>query len=285
MGRLSGFFTTSSAETQQHEAMAATNKKNTPTAALRTPKANKALPLRPRSASRDAARGAMLFQPQDGDAFQDDLIAAQSQSSASPRRSRMNSRDIPRSYSGLYGFSDDLLPFELNRHRGNSTATAWFVAVYLTLCGAVQLLSLALTDLDRSWTVTNLVHLAVTMAYVHWLKGSLYDEQGEMNALTVWEQLEATQGTKPVRQVLLVVPTALCYAACHFCGYEIRLCVINVVVWLVGVLAKLPFMNGVRIFGINRTAGIDDDDHDGDSAVKGKKKGKATTTAGSKKTQ
>jgi hypothetical protein len=131
-----------------------------------------------------------------------------------PRRSRMNSRDIPRSYSGLYGFSDgDLLPFELNRHRdtfGTETNTAWFLGVYLTLLTTVQLLSLTImSDMRSTWTVTNAIHLMITLTYVHWLKGSLYDEQGEMNALTVWEQLEATQGTKPVRQVLLIVPTVL----------------------------------------------------------------------------
>ena len=35
----------------------------------------------------------------------------------SPARARINSRDIPRSYSGLYGQGgDDLLPFELARN-------------------------------------------------------------------------------------------------------------------------------------------------------------------------
>ena len=33
---------------------------------------------------------------------------------------------------------------------------------------------------------------------------------------------------------------------------------INVGVWSVVMIPKLPFMNGVRLFGINRTAGIDD---------------------------
>jgi hypothetical protein len=185
--------------------------------------------------------------------------------SAVPRRSRMNSRDIPRSYSGLYGFSDgDLLPFELNRRRdtfGTETNTAWFLGVYLTLVFAVQLFSLTvMSDMRRSWTVTNAIHLIITLIYVHWLKGSLYDEQGEMNALTVWEQLEATQGTKPVRQVLLIVPTVLTYTACWAAQYDKNTSILNIVLWLVAIAAKLPFMNGVRIFGINRTAGIDDND-------------------------
>jgi hypothetical protein len=180
-----------------------------------------------------------------------------------PRRSRMNSRDIPRSYSGLYGFSDgDLLPFELNRHRdtfGTETNTAWFLGVYLTLVLTVQLLSLTImSDMRSTLSVTNAIHFIVTLVYVHWLKGSLYDEQGEMNALTVWEQLEATQGTKPVRRVLLIVPTVLTWAACWAAQYDTNTSLLNIILWLVAIAAKLPFMNGVRIFGINRTAGIDD---------------------------
>jgi hypothetical protein len=183
-----------------------------------------------------------------------------------PRRSRMNSRDIPRSYSGLYGFSDgDLLPFELNRHRdtfGTETNTAWFLGVYLTLVLTVQLLSLTImSDMRSTLSVTNAIHFLITLVYVHWLKGSLYDEQGEMNALTVWEQLEATQGTKPVRQVLLIVPTVLTWAACWAAQYDTNTSLLNIILWLVSIAAKLPFMNGVRIFGINRTAGIDDNDY------------------------
>lgn len=194
------------------------------------------------------------------------MNAQQQQQQQPPRRSRMNSRDIPRSYSGLYGFSDgDLLPFELNRHRdytGTETNTAWFLSVYLTLITAVQLLSLTImSDMRSTWTVTNAVHFMITLVYVHWLKGSLYDEQGEMNALTVWEQLEATQGTKPVRQVLLIVPTVLTWAACWAVQYDTATSALNIALWLVAIAAKLPFMNGVRIFGINRTAGIDDNDY------------------------
>jgi hypothetical protein len=257
----------------------------------RTPeqKQKAARPLRPRSASRDAGTnatnnsnltgGSSLFAPEysSGGGTEDtydwsetpeyadsqQLDNGSGQPNSSPRRARMNSRDIPRSYSGLYGFSDgDLLPFELNRHRvGTETNTAWFLGVYLTLVLAVQLLSLTvMSDMRHSWTVTNAIHFVFTLIYVHWLKGSLYDEQGEMNALTVWEQLEATQGTKPVRQVLLIVPTVLTYTACLSAQYDTKVVSANIVLWIVAIAAKLPFMNGVRIFGINRTAGIDDND-------------------------
>jgi hypothetical protein len=286
----------------------------------RTPEQKANRPLRPRSASRDAANagnnsfnnnhsgGSNLFcgeysntgtasaggagedtydwpeqiqfvseHAQDNRQRSDSLQQQPDMPNPPPRRSRMNSRDIPRSYSGLYGFSDgDLLPFELNRHRdtfGTETNTAWFLGVYLTLLILVQLLSLTvMSDMRSTWTVTNAIHFMITLVYVHWLKGSLYDEQGEMNALTVWEQLEATQGTKPVRQVLLIVPTVLTWAACWAAQYDTVVSSLNIVLWLIAIAAKLPFMNGVRIFGINRTAGIDDNDYT-ESAVS------ATTTS------
>ena len=113
-----------------------------------------------------------------------------------------------------------------------------------------------------TWTVTNAAHLLVTIIYIHWLKGSfLLDEQGELNAMTTWEQLEAVPYAKnnvAVRRTLLTVPTVLAYTACVTSHFDPVTCFINVVLWSIAMLAKLPFMNGVRLFGINRTAGIDD---------------------------
>jgi len=187
----------------------------------------------------------------------------------SPPRRRMNSRDIPRSYSGLYGFAGDLLPFEMNRQRtsffpwtASTTSLLWLVLSYATLLAVLQMTSLLVLAPATSWTATNAMHLAVTLIYIHWLKGSLYDEQGEMNALTIWEQLEATVDTKSVRRLLLAVPTLLTYAACHFAAYDPLLCLFNVTLWIIAILAKLPMMNGVRIFGINRTVGIDDEEEE-----------------------
>ena len=189
-----------------------------------------------------------------------------------PNRPRINSRDIPRSYSGMYGNDSSLLPFELAR-KGH---TDWmerneFWWVYLGGVAIFQLVVVATMDhllsltlipshvpLYWSWTVTNTVHCVLTILYLHWLKGSQMDDQGEMSAMTLWEQLEGRPHTTSTKRVLTIVPTLLCYAACHFSNYDHTVCVWNCVVWSIHVLGKLPVMNGVRIFGINRTTGIDD---------------------------
>ena len=43
--------------------------------------------------------------------------------------------------------------------------------------------------------------------------------------------------------------------------YQQEYVLVNVTVWAVVMLPKMPFMNGVRLFGINRTIGIDDGDY------------------------
>jgi hypothetical protein len=189
--------------------------------------------------------------------------------SNTPQRPRINSRDIPRSYSGLYGQGgDDLLPFELARN----WHTDWLengglllLGAYLGMIFIFQVVVTAILDayevpspLYWSWTVTNAVHCVLTVVYLHWLKGSLFDEQGEMSAMTLWEQLEGRSNIIAVKRTLYIVPTLLCYAACHFSEYSSDVCLFNVFLWSVHVIAKLPFMNGIRIFGINRTTGIDD---------------------------
>lgn len=166
-----------------------------------------------------------------------------------------------------------------------------------------------------TWTITNAIHLLLTIVYIHWLKGSflLVDEQGELNGMTVWEQLEATASVTTtstaatssnansrstasflhstttnssynnnnnnnkllyptdhnnnnnnswalaVRRTLFTVPTVLAYTACVSCQFDSFTCTMNILLWSIAIMAKLPFMNGVRIFGINRTAGIDDE--------------------------
>jgi ORMDL family len=181
-----------------------------------------------------------------------------------PARPRMNSKDIPRTYSGLYGEGNDLLPFELARNRNTdwvSTAGWQLLGTYTCVLFMVHLTVLGLVDFSKSWTVTATLHALVTMVYLHWIKGSPnFYEQGEMNAMTFWEQLDSTEGTSNARTALLIIPTLLCYAACHFANYNIKWSVLNVCVWLICIVGKLPFMNGVRIMGINRTTGIDDYD-------------------------
>jgi len=184
-----------------------------------------------------------------------------------PNRPRMNSRDIPRSYSGMFGEGGDMLPFEISRnwHTDWLENGGWLLlGVYIGGIILFEVIVLAVLDsmetipLYWSWTITNAIHCLLSTLYLHWLKGSLFDDQGEMSALTLWEQLEARPKTSYVKRALSLVPTLVCYAACQFSNYDFEVCMVNIVLWTIHIISKLPIMNGVRIFGINRTTGIDD---------------------------
>ena len=210
------------------------------------------------------------------------------QRSVSPptaNRARLNSADIPRTYSGLYGQggelrhqtpNSDLLPFELSRNRNTdwilssgkkktvrSGVLFWIYIFFIIFFQfTVMLLPLGIVSFESSFTITNIAHGILTIIFLHWIKGSPnFYEQGELNAMTLWEQLTTSPDMTRsfIKKVLVIVPTILCYIACHFANYDKTLSAINLVVWAICVIAKLDGMTGVRIFGINRTIGIDDD--------------------------
>jgi hypothetical protein len=87
----------------------------------------------------------------------------------------------------------------------------------------------------------------------------MLDDQGELSAMTLWEQFEAADAVD-IKVALGVVPTALAYFACQTANFQHRAAWINFAIWAITIIGKLPFMDGVRIFGINRTVGIDDSD-------------------------
>eukprot|EP00816_Leptocylindrus_hargravesii_P003468 CAMPEP_0196810734 /NCGR_PEP_ID=MMETSP1362-20130617/13453_1 /TAXON_ID=163516 /ORGANISM="Leptocylindrus danicus, Strain CCMP1856" /LENGTH=211 /DNA_ID=CAMNT_0042185859 /DNA_START=107 /DNA_END=742 /DNA_ORIENTATION=+ len=187
----------------------------------------------------------------------------------SMNRKRLPSQDIPRSYSGQFGRGGDanegdLLPFELSRNRNTewiANGGTGLLASYLVIIGMFELAVCGFIPFATSWTVTNLAHGFFTVMYLHWIKGSpnFYD-QNEMNGMTVWEQLDGAEPAyTPKKRAAMIIPTVLCYLACHFADYDLNLSMYNVSCWFVCIIAKMPFMHGVRLLGINRTVGIDDD--------------------------
>jgi len=208
-----------------------------------------------------------------------------------PTRTRLDSKEIPRTYSGLYGTGgelthqtpcSDLLPFELSRNINtdwlkcapsendglNTMTISSLLFTYLFIIAVIEIVILALPfvaiSLASSWTYTNIVHGIITIICFHWIKGSPnWYEQGELNAMTLWEQLNSSPDSSYTlrysKQMLFVVPTLLCYMACHFSRYEKGLSFVNFLIWIVCIVAKLDWMHGKRLLGINRTIGIDDD--------------------------
>jgi hypothetical protein len=187
-----------------------------------------------------------------------------------PARARLNSREYTHSYDGNYGAgNDDMVGVDIARESGSwwQHQQGFLLVSYVIVVLVVGLIvTMALAPLSNdsinvklSGTVTNFLHFIVTLIYFHWLKGGTHEDQGELDHLTLWEQLEATPGTGTLRFVLRLTPTLLCYIACIEAGWGQAkgLCSVNVGIWSLTMLGKMPFMNGVRIFGINKHPVID----------------------------
>jgi ORMDL family len=202
-------------------------------------------------------------------------------------RRRFNSRDMQQSYSNQYTTeTNNLLPLERSHYiLAQNVSFVVFFSTYLTLIAILQLLSASIMStannvsvstgitlldpltqyldviLSSSWTITNGLHCLLTILSLHWFKGSaLIDEQGELNGMTIWEQLEATcESTTYMRRTFIIMPIVLAYIACLVNKFQPTTCTINLIFLSITMIAKLPQMNGVRLFGINRTAGIDDE--------------------------
>jgi hypothetical protein len=55
----------------------------------------------------------------------------------------------------------------------------------------------------------------------------------------------------------MLVPTVLTWVACYAADYKPFHIIVNVSIFLICIIAKMPQMHGVRILGINSTPGID----------------------------
>jgi hypothetical protein len=92
----------------------------------------------------------------------------------------------------------------------------------------------------------------------HWIKGCPDDTtQGEYNAYTLYEQIDAGVPWTSTKKFLMLVPTLITLIACYTADYRPFHIVVNCGVFLICIIAKIPEMHRVRIFGINSTPGVD----------------------------
>ncbi|KAK4535103.1 hypothetical protein CDCA_CDCA03G1128 [Cyanidium caldarium] len=113
---------------------------------------------------------------------------------------------------------------------------------------------------QQSWTIINVVHASVTFLVFHWIKGNPFhtpwvDMAGKGEKQTWWEQIDGSVQNTPSRKFLVAVVVVLFLAAVHSTPFEREYLVAhlaNVIAFTVVFVAKMPFMHGVRLFGINR---------------------------------
>lgn len=100
--------------------------------------------------------------------------------------------------------------------------------------------------------------MQITFIIFHWIKGSPDDNnQGEFNALTLYEQIDAGVPWTLTKKFMMLVPTIVTWIACHEANYKPIYIMVNCGLFVILIIAKMPQMHRVRIFGINSTPGID----------------------------
>ena len=139
----------------------------------------------------------------------------------------------------------------------NGPFTKVFYIVMIFLVFFILHLSQSFTPEDI-WMATNIIHGVLSFIFLHWIKGSPDDNnQGDYNGLTLFEQLDGGIPWTATKKFLMLVPTLLCWLACHLATYKPIYVVVNCGIFVISIIAKIPEMHRVRIFGINSSLGID----------------------------
>ena len=126
----------------------------------------------------------------------------------------------------------------------------WYLAVIVL--GWLGLSAL-IDDAGLAWTYVHLIHGVATYYLLHWLKGSPNPEdQGKYEALTFWEQVDNEAYGTLNRKIFTVVPVMLFVLATHGTDFRKQPLGLNLGVVIVLLIAKLPALHKVRIFGINK---------------------------------
>ncbi|KAM0935115.1 putative ORMDL family protein [Dioscorea sansibarensis] len=151
-------------------------------------------------------------------------------------------------------YAQTVPPPDLNKN------TEWFMypgvwTTYILILFFSWLIVLSVFGCDFSgmaWTLVNLFHFVVTYYFFHWKKGTPFaEDQGMYNNLTWWEQIDNGKQLTRNRKFLTVVPVVLYLIASHTTDYQNPWLFLNTFAVIVLVIAKLPNMHKVRIFGIN----------------------------------
>lgn len=167
---------------------------------------------------------------------------------------------MTRSYSEK--FVPGMTDFDLFKNRnvdwlsGRFTKVAYIIFVFITW-GLIHISTIFPST--EAWTITNIIHGVVTFVLFHWIKGCPDDStQGEYNGLTVYEQIDCGVAWTQTKKMLMLMPAFLTWMACHTAHYEPIFVVVNGGMFLICIIAKIPEMHRVRLFGINSTPGIDE---------------------------
>eukprot|EP01006_Ploeotia_vitrea_P046909 TRINITY_DN67072_c3_g10_i1.p1 TRINITY_DN67072_c3_g10~~TRINITY_DN67072_c3_g10_i1.p1 ORF type:complete len:112 (-),score=57.70 TRINITY_DN67072_c3_g10_i1:60-395(-) len=108
-------------------------------------------------------------------------------------------------------------------------------------------------DQKYAWTVIHVLCTAFHVYFLHWKLGSpFWDNSGDYDRLTFWEQIDNGVQYTANRKFLTVVPVIVYLLASASTNWATHPLVMNTAVLVLELLGKAGFMHRVRLFGINK---------------------------------
>ncbi|XP_030386340.1 ORM1-like protein [Scaptodrosophila lebanonensis] len=134
-------------------------------------------------------------------------------------------------------------------------ARGLWLTYFLGVLGVhLVLLSVPFISIPWAWTVTNLLHNAAHLYFLHIIKGApwLSIENDSSRRWTHWEQIDDGVQMTGTRKFLTAVPIVLFLLTCLYTRNSTEHFIANFISLVVVTLPKLPQFHGVRLFNINK---------------------------------
>jgi len=127
---------------------------------------------------------------------------------------------------------------------------AWLIHVVLIILGKIIIDTVPGMTQQISWTLVNLLYLALSYLMFHWVTGIPFENDlhgGAYDDLTLWEQIDDGAQYTPAKKWLLTVPIGLFLASTHYTNYNPWLFAINVTALVFVLIPKLPQLHRQRV--------------------------------------
>ncbi|KAJ3754227.1 Orm1 type endoplasmic reticulum protein [Lentinula raphanica] len=127
---------------------------------------------------------------------------------------------------------------------------AWLIHVVLICIGKIIIDTIPGMEPQISWTLVNLLYLALSYLMFHWVTGIPFQSDmhgGAYDDLTLWEQIDDGAQYTPAKKWLFSVPCVLFLASTHYTNYNPWLFAINLCALVFVLLPKLPQLHRQRV--------------------------------------
>ncbi|KAE9409815.1 Orm1 type endoplasmic reticulum protein [Gymnopus androsaceus JB14] len=127
---------------------------------------------------------------------------------------------------------------------------AWLIHVVLIGLGKIIIDTIPGMQPQASWTLVNLLYLALSSLMFHWVTGIPFQSDmhgGAYDDLTLWEQIDDGAQYTPAKKWLFSVPCVLFLASTHYTNYNPWLFAVNLSALVLALLPKFPQLHRQRV--------------------------------------